>query len=193
MIGRPRLSSSLRSRPVIRADYEAAALSIISGRLIWMDTWHHRGAQCLLQYFLLFSCRHPRLMSSCLPLWKEAQMMHHPKTSEFNKFFCSNAHYRPKVWDGVDADGSVFAAEALQPYGWQLHAPPRRKLLQSPGMLLYSPLSVSYNGKTCILFRARKLAIRYRNHSLVDLTERTFSPDAPVDTKGSFCSKDKAM
>ncbi|XP_016373836.1 uncharacterized protein LOC107712951 [Sinocyclocheilus rhinocerous] len=94
--------------------------------------------------------------------------------------------------NGVDADGSVFAAEALQPYGWQLHAPPRRKLLQSPGMLLYSPLSVSYNGKTCILFRARKLAIRYRNHSLVDLTERTFSPDAPVDTKGSFCSKDKA-
>uniref|UniRef100_A0A672SYR2 V-type proton ATPase subunit S1-like protein n=1 Tax=Sinocyclocheilus grahami TaxID=75366 RepID=A0A672SYR2_SINGR len=60
-------------------------------------------------------------------------------------------------------------------------------------MLLYSPLSVSYNGKTCILFRARKLAIRYRNHSLVDLTERTFSPDAPVDTKGSFCSKDKAI
>uniref|UniRef100_A0A8C2KNM5 ATPase H+ transporting accessory protein 1 like a n=1 Tax=Cyprinus carpio TaxID=7962 RepID=A0A8C2KNM5_CYPCA len=58
-------------------------------------------------------------------------------------------------------------------------------------MLLYSPLSVSYNGKTCILFRARKLAIRYRNHSLVDLTERTFSPDASVDTKGSFCSKDK--
>ncbi|XP_059394120.1 V-type proton ATPase subunit S1-like protein [Carassius carassius] len=98
----------------------------------------------------------------------------------------------------VDADGSVFAAEvrlrrALQAYAWPLHAPPRRKLLQSRGMLLYSPLSVSYNGKTCILFRARKLAIRYRNHSLVDLTERTFSPDAPVDTKGSFCSKDKAI
>ncbi|RXN10204.1 V-type proton ATPase subunit S1 [Labeo rohita] len=100
--------------------------------------------------------------------------------------------------NGVDADGAVFAAEvrlrrALQPYRWQLHSPPRRKLLQSPGLLPYSPLSVSYNGKTCILFRARKLAIRYRNHSLVDLTERTFSPDAPVDTKGSFCSKDKAM
>lgn len=80
----------------------------------------------------------------------------------------------------------------FQPYGWQLHSPPRRTLLQSPGMLPYSPLSVSYNGKTCILFRARKLAIRYRNHSLVDLTESTFSTDAPVDTKGSFCSKDKA-
>ncbi|KAG1950181.1 V-type proton ATPase subunit S1-like protein [Pimephales promelas] len=97
-----------------------------------------------------------------------------------------------------NADGSVFVSEArlrrtLQPYGWQLHAPPRRKLLQSPGLLPYSPLSVTYNGKTCILFRARKLAIRYRNHSLVDLTERTFSPDAPVDTKGSFCSKDKAI
>ncbi|XP_073682159.1 ATPase H+ transporting accessory protein 1 like a [Garra rufa] len=100
--------------------------------------------------------------------------------------------------NGVNADDTVFAAEvrlrrALQPYGWQLHSPPRRKLLQSPGMLPYSPLSVSYNGKTCILFRARKLAIRYRNHSLVDLTEKTFSPDAPVDTKGSFCSKDKAI
>lgn len=59
----------LRLRPVIQADYEAAVFSIISGRLIWMYTWHQRG----LRYFPLFSCRYPRLMSSCLPLWKEGE------------------------------------------------------------------------------------------------------------------------
>lgn len=65
-------------------------------------------------------------------------------------------------------------------------------MLQYGGIMPYSPLNVVYNGKTCILFRARKLAIRYRNHTLVDLTQRVFGPDAIVDTRGSFCSKDKA-
>ncbi|XP_061076850.1 ATPase H+ transporting accessory protein 1 like a isoform X2 [Conger conger] len=82
----------------------------------------------------------------------------------------------------------------LQPYGWQLHSPPRtkRKLLQSSASLPHSPLNVAYNGKTCILFRAKKLAIRYKNHTFVDLTEKAFGPNSPVDTKGSACSKDKA-
>ncbi|KAK1799684.1 hypothetical protein P4O66_006223, partial [Electrophorus voltai] len=94
---------------------------------------------------------------------------------------------------------SPFGAEEqirppLQAHEWEPESAPRsrRKLLQYAGIMPYSPLNVVYNGKTCILFRARKLAIRYRNHTLVDLTERAFGPDATVDTKGSFCSKDKA-
>ncbi|XP_076850432.1 ATPase H+ transporting accessory protein 1 like a [Brachyhypopomus gauderio] len=95
---------------------------------------------------------------------------------------------------------SLFAAEGQ--FGRALQAPERlprsppqsrRSLLQYAGIMPYSPLNVVHNGKTCILFRARKLAIRYRNHTLVDLTERAFGPDAAVDTKGSFCSKDKAV
>ncbi|XP_066554348.1 ATPase H+ transporting accessory protein 1 like a isoform X2 [Amia ocellicauda] len=84
---------------------------------------------------------------------------------------------------------------ALQPSGWPSRAPPRsrRKLLQSSGSLPYSQLNVAINGRTCILFRAKKLAIRFKNHTLVDLTERIFGPSALVDTKGSTCSKDKAM
>ena len=84
---------------------------------------------------------------------------------------------------------------SLQAHGWRLYSPLRskRKLLQAPGSLLpYSPLNVVYNDRMCILFRARKLAIRYKNHTLVDLTERAFGPEAQVDTKGSLCSKDKA-
>ncbi|XP_026857624.2 V-type proton ATPase subunit S1 isoform X4 [Electrophorus electricus] len=94
---------------------------------------------------------------------------------------------------------SPFGAEEqirppLQAHEWEPESAPRsrRNLLQYAGIMPYSPLNVVYNGKTCILFRARKLAIRYRNHTLVDLTERAFGPDATVDTKGSFCSKDKA-
>lgn len=67
----------------------------------------------------------------------------------------------------------------------------KRKLLQSL-MGPYGPLSVSYNGKTCILFKAKRLAIRYRNHTFIDLTERVFNPSLPVDTKGSICTKEKA-
>lgn len=89
----------------------------------------------------------------------------------------------------------AFESPALfQLHDWRLPSPQpsRRKLLQYGGIMPYSPLNVVYNGKTCILFRARKLAIRYRNHTLVDLTQRVFGPDAIVDTRGSFCSKDKA-
>ncbi|TSM44161.1 V-type proton ATPase subunit S1 [Bagarius yarrelli] len=99
----------------------------------------------------------------------------------------------------VAYDGSsLFTAEetrpALQLRNWRPPSsqPSRRKLLQYGGIMPYSPLNVVYNGKTCILFRVRKLAIRYRNHTLVDLTQRMFGPDALVDTRGSFCSKDKA-
>ncbi|KAJ7998911.1 hypothetical protein DPEC_G00209880 [Dallia pectoralis] len=83
----------------------------------------------------------------------------------------------------------------LQPYRWQLDSPNRlkRRLLQTSNSLVYSPLNVVYNGKTCILFRARKLAVRFTNSTIVDLTEKAFGPDAQVDTKGSTCSKDKAM
>ncbi|XP_017306003.1 ATPase H+ transporting accessory protein 1 like a [Ictalurus punctatus] len=94
--------------------------------------------------------------------------------------------------------GSLFTAEEMRPplqlHDWRPPSPQlsRRKLLQYGGIMPYSPLNVVYNGKTCILFRARKLAIRYRNHTLVDLTQRVFGPDAIVDTRGSFCSKDKA-
>lgn len=81
-----------------------------------------------------------------------------------------------------------------QPYGWHLHAQPRtkRKLLQSTSSGPYSPLTVAYNGKICILFKAKRLAIRYRNHTFLDLTERVFGPNASVETKGSVCSKEKA-
>ncbi|XP_054464680.1 ATPase H+ transporting accessory protein 1 like b [Anoplopoma fimbria] len=81
----------------------------------------------------------------------------------------------------------------LQPFNW--HQPgmshSKRKLLQSL-MGPYGPLSVSYNGKTCILFKAKRMAIRYRNHTFIDLTEKVFNTNSPVDTKGSICTKEKA-
>lgn len=87
-----------------------------------------------------------------------------------------------------------FSFFCQQPYGWHLHTQPRtkRKLLQSTSSGPYSPLSVAYNGKICILFKAKRLAIRYRNNTFLDLTERVFGPNASVDTKGSVCTKEKA-
>ncbi|XP_036390196.1 ATPase H+ transporting accessory protein 1 like b [Megalops cyprinoides] len=98
-------------------------------------------------------------------------------------------------------DGSLASAppnplsRILQPSGWSQQAPPRtkRKLLQASGSAPYPPLSVASSGRLCILFRARKLAIRYRNHTSVDLTDRVFGPNASVDTKDSHCSKDTAV
>ncbi|KPP75741.1 V-type proton ATPase subunit S1-like [Scleropages formosus] len=89
----------------------------------------------------------------------------------------------------------MVSVSDLQPYAWHLPPSPsmtQRRLLQAAGSTPYSPLNVVQNGKICILFRAKKLAIRYKNHTIVDLTERAFGSSARVDTKGSTCSKDKA-
>ncbi|XP_030277309.1 ATPase H+ transporting accessory protein 1 like a isoform X2 [Sparus aurata] len=69
----------------------------------------------------------------------------------------------------------------------------RRKLLQVPGAALpFPPLKVLSNGQPCVLFQARKLSLRYERQKQLDLTERTFSPQKPVDTSQSVCRQDKA-
>ncbi|XP_061112506.1 ATPase H+ transporting accessory protein 1 like b [Conger conger] len=67
-----------------------------------------------------------------------------------------------------------------------------RKLLQT-GSGPYAPLSVAPGGRTCILFRARKMAVSHHNLTAVDLTKHTFGPAATVDTTDSTCSQDRAV
>ncbi|KAF0034778.1 hypothetical protein F2P81_012536 [Scophthalmus maximus] len=51
---------------------------------------------------------------------------------------------------------------------------------------------VSSDGEPCVMFQARKLSLRYEKQRQLDLTERAFSPQKPVDTSQSACSLDKA-
>ncbi|KAM3621879.1 uncharacterized protein V6R79_017387 [Siganus canaliculatus] len=69
----------------------------------------------------------------------------------------------------------------------------QRKLLQLPGAALpFPPLKVLSNGVPCILFQARRVSLRYERQRQLDLTERTFSPQKPVDTSESACSQERA-
>ncbi|CAL8402540.1 unnamed protein product [Arctogadus glacialis] len=92
---------------------------------------------------------------------------------------------------GRRGEGHVTAGHTLRSL---LQTGSSRRLLQTPGAAVpFPPLKVMGDGKPCILFRARRIALRYQNNSLVDLTQRAFSPDSPVDTRGSVCYKDKAQ
>ncbi|KAF3856748.1 hypothetical protein F7725_017471 [Dissostichus mawsoni] len=72
----------------------------------------------------------------------------------------------------------------------------RRKLLQTPGIAVpFPPLKVVIvmsDGEPCVMFQARKLSLRYEKQKQLDLTERAFSPQNPVDTSQSVCRQDKA-
>ncbi|KAL3058112.1 V-type proton ATPase subunit S1 isoform X2 [Trematomus bernacchii] len=69
----------------------------------------------------------------------------------------------------------------------------RRKLLQTPGIAVpFPPLKVMSDGEPCVMFQARKLSLRYEKQKQLDLTERAFSPQNPVDTSQSVCRQDKA-
>ncbi|XP_026202942.1 V-type proton ATPase subunit S1 [Anabas testudineus] len=94
---------------------------------------------------------------------------------------------------GMRIDGSLVPVDSMFN---QLQAPDvtRRKLLQTPGAAVpFPPLKVLSNGKPCVLFQARKLSVRYEKQKQLDLTERAFSPQMPVDTSYSVCHQDKAM
>ncbi|XP_037981484.1 V-type proton ATPase subunit S1-like protein isoform X2 [Motacilla alba alba] len=56
-----------------------------------------------------------------------------------------------------------------------------------------SPLNVTIGGTPCILFWAKRIMIRFENHTQLDLTERTFGVHATVDVGDSNCSEDSAM
>nr|XP_046240857.1 ATPase H+ transporting accessory protein 1 like a isoform X2 [Scatophagus argus] len=100
------------------------------------------------------------------------------------------------------SDGGMWMQERLVPAGQQStrRQPPvwsadvsQRKLLQMPGAALpFPPLKVLSNGQPCVLFQARKLSLRYERQKQLDLTERAFSPQKPVDTSQSVCRQDKA-
>ncbi|XP_077203640.1 V-type proton ATPase subunit S1-like protein isoform X2 [Paroedura picta] len=57
----------------------------------------------------------------------------------------------------------------------------------------YSPLNVTVNGSPCILFWARRIMIKFQNHTQLDLTDKTFGVHATVDVGDSNCSEENAM
>ncbi|XP_035858023.1 ATPase H+ transporting accessory protein 1 like a isoform X1 [Sander lucioperca] len=98
----------------------------------------------------------------------------------------------------AQSDGGMWMEEGLMsadhPFR-RLQSPDvsRRKLLQVPGAAVpFPPLKVLSNGEPCVLFQARKLSLRYEKQKQLDLTERAFSPQKPVDISQSVCRQDKA-
>ncbi|XP_019387256.1 PREDICTED: V-type proton ATPase subunit S1-like protein [Crocodylus porosus] len=56
----------------------------------------------------------------------------------------------------------------------------------------HSPVNVTINGIPCILFWAKRIMIKFKNHTQLDLTEKTFGIHATVDVGDSNCSEDSA-
>ncbi|XP_018518860.1 ATPase H+ transporting accessory protein 1 like a isoform X1 [Lates calcarifer] len=94
---------------------------------------------------------------------------------------------------GMWMEDSFVAAD--QPLRQMLQSPDvsRRKLLQMAGAAVpFPPLKVFSSGEPCLMFQARRLSLRYEKQKQLDLTERAFSPQKPVDTSQSVCRQDKA-
>ncbi|XP_011473999.1 V-type proton ATPase subunit S1 [Oryzias latipes] len=75
---------------------------------------------------------------------------------------------------------------------WSSSVLPRKLLQMSGAAAPLSPLKIFSNGEPCVLFQARKLSLRYEKHKQLDLTERAFSSQKPVDVSRSVCRQDKA-
>ncbi|XP_053452119.1 V-type proton ATPase subunit S1-like protein [Nycticebus coucang] len=56
----------------------------------------------------------------------------------------------------------------------------------------HSPVNVSTDGIPCILFWAKRITIKFKNQTWLDLTDETFGRKATVDTSNSNCSEESA-
>ncbi|XP_019952511.2 ATPase H+ transporting accessory protein 1 like a [Paralichthys olivaceus] len=97
------------------------------------------------------------------------------------------------------SDGGMWMEDTDQTIRQMLQPPPQsskapqRKLLQVPGAAVpFPPLKVLSDGEPCVMFQARRLSLRFEKQKQLDLTERAFSPQKPVDTSQSVCRQDKA-
>lgn len=57
----------------------------------------------------------------------------------------------------------------------------------------HSPVNVSNHGIPCILFWAKRITIKFKNQTQLDLTDEAFGQKATVDADNSNCSEESAM
>nr|XP_031303444.1 V-type proton ATPase subunit S1-like protein isoform X2 [Camelus dromedarius] len=57
----------------------------------------------------------------------------------------------------------------------------------------YNPVNISMDGIPCILFWAKRITIKFKNQTWLDLTEEAFGQKATVDAGNSNCSEESAM
>ncbi|XP_059950349.1 LOW QUALITY PROTEIN: V-type proton ATPase subunit S1-like protein [Mesoplodon densirostris] len=57
----------------------------------------------------------------------------------------------------------------------------------------HSPVNVSVDGIPCILFWAKRITIKFKNQTWLDLTDETIGQKATVDSGNSNCSEGSAM
>ncbi|XP_037657469.1 V-type proton ATPase subunit S1-like protein [Choloepus didactylus] len=57
----------------------------------------------------------------------------------------------------------------------------------------HSPVNVSLGGVPCILFWSKRITIKFKNQTRLDLTDEAFGQKATVDSGNSNCSKESAM
>ncbi|XP_040127960.2 V-type proton ATPase subunit S1-like protein isoform X1 [Ictidomys tridecemlineatus] len=56
----------------------------------------------------------------------------------------------------------------------------------------HNPVNISIDGISCILFWAKRITIKFKNLTWLDLTDETFDQKAVVDTGNSNCSEESA-
>nr|XP_019601919.1 PREDICTED: V-type proton ATPase subunit S1-like protein isoform X1 [Rhinolophus sinicus] len=57
----------------------------------------------------------------------------------------------------------------------------------------HSPINVSMGGIPCILFWTKRITIKFKNQTWLDLTDEAFGQKATVDLHNSNCSEESAM
>uniref|UniRef100_A0A8D2B721 V-type proton ATPase subunit S1 n=1 Tax=Sciurus vulgaris TaxID=55149 RepID=A0A8D2B721_SCIVU len=57
----------------------------------------------------------------------------------------------------------------------------------------HNPVNVSADGISCILFWAKRIIIKFKNRTWLDLTDEAFGQKAIVDSTNSNCSEESAM
>ncbi|XP_069483676.1 V-type proton ATPase subunit S1-like protein [Ambystoma mexicanum] len=136
------------------------------------------------------------LVLSAAVFLSDEQMLKSPETSSQAKW--------EKQWPGAHGQPKSVG---VKPKPWQTQVAviqrrdynktrkekPEGAAKKSPAQKHNTPVNFTVDGRPCILFQARRIMIKFKNQSQLDLTDKTFGMDATVDVADSNCSKDLAM
>lgn len=64
---------------------------------------------------------------------------------------------------------------------------------EDPGHRHSTPVNFTVDGRPCILFEARRILIKFKNQTQLDLTDKTFGIHATADVGDSNCSEEIAV
>ncbi|KAG8524659.1 V-type proton ATPase subunit S1-like protein [Galemys pyrenaicus] len=148
------------------------------------------GRKILFSFSLIFLCMGFSLTLDHILARKNVSFI--SRTSSNKEVFINNEQENNSDMKPTQNFTMIPITQVTQAFNYSLN---RQRHLEKESWNTFShhsPFNVSTNGIPCILFWAKRITIKFKNQTQLDLTEEAFGQNATVDAGNSKCSEESA-